>query len=38
MRQTHAAAMEYDLFLQRLYIATGLFSLIALCFLTYVTM
>lgn len=38
MRQTHAIAMEYDVYLQRLYIATGLFSVIALCFLAYVTM
>lgn len=38
MRQTHAATMEYVLFLQRIYIATGLASICALCFLMYATM
>lgn len=38
MRQSRAATMEYDLFLQRVYIATGLVSVLALCFLTFKTM
>ncbi len=38
MRQTHTAVMESVLFLQRMYIATGLFTLCALFFLLYATM
>lgn len=38
MRQSFAATMESILFLEKVYIATGLLSLLALCFLMYTTM